>query len=99
MRREISKSGKLIRLSVERWQHIVAEHAEMAGLEEQVMDVICDPLFIFSGGGGELIAVNALASRKWLVVVYREMEDDGFVITAFFTRRTRWFRRRQQVWP
>jgi hypothetical protein len=37
---------------------------------------------------------------KTLVVVYRETgADDGFVITAFLTRRPGSFERRKQVWP
>jgi hypothetical protein len=36
---------------------------------------------------------------KYIVVVYREQENDGFVITAFLTRRIRSLERRKQVWP
>ena len=36
---------------------------------------------------------------KWLVVVYRESGDDGFIITAFMTRRAQTLSRRQQLWP
>ena len=28
-----------------------------------------------------------VSENKYLVVVYKELEDDGFVITAYFTRR------------
>jgi hypothetical protein len=36
---------------------------------------------------------------KHLVVVYREGIEDGFIITAFVTRRVRSLVKRRQVWP
>jgi hypothetical protein len=37
---------------------------------------------------------------KYLVVVYREVsKTDGFVITAFLTKRKRQFERRHRLWP
>jgi hypothetical protein len=38
---------------------------------------------------------------KWLVVIYKEHEElqDGFVITAFLTKRMRSLERRVQIWP
>jgi hypothetical protein len=47
----------------------------------------------------ELAAVREIEEGKWLVAVYREIGEDGFIITAFLTRRARWFERREQVWP
>ena len=36
---------------------------------------------------------------KYIVVVYRELsKGDGFVITAFLTRRRRQFERRRKIW-
>ena len=34
-----------------------------------------------------------------MVVVYRELKDDGFIITAFVTRRVRSLAKRKQLWP
>ena len=34
-----------------------------------------------------------------LVVVYGEQTADGFVITAFLTRRSASLEKRKQVWP
>ncbi|MGQ4649238.1 hypothetical protein [Lyngbya aestuarii] len=43
--------------------------------------------------------MRELKPGRWLVVVYREENDDGFVITAFPTRRINSLNRRQQLWP
>jgi len=36
---------------------------------------------------------------KHLVVVYRESGNDGFIITAFLTRKLSSLERRKQIWP
>ncbi len=94
-----SKNSVPIRLPVERWVHIVEEHPEMEGMRADVLETVRDPQRIVQGGAGELIAVRMVEENKWLVAVYRELDDDGFVITAFLTRRARWFQRRVQIWP
>ena len=95
----ISSRGIAIRLTDERWAHITEEHAELYGLREDLLKVIEEPVRIFEGGAGELLAVRELELGKHLVVVYREQESDGFVITAFLTRRLRSLERRKQLWP
>jgi hypothetical protein len=94
-----SKSGLRIRLTDERWSHITEEHCELAGLRLEVLDTITNPARILMGGGGELIAVRELETGKFLVVVYREQQRDGFIITAFLTRRVGSLSRRKQIWP
>jgi hypothetical protein len=94
-----SKNGIPIRLTDERWTHIAEEHSELTGMRSDVLKAVEEPLRIVEGGAGELLAVRELDLGKYVVVVYREQEDDGFVITAFLTRRVRSLERRKQVWP
>ena len=94
-----SKNGLVIRLTDERWAHITDEHAELTGLRNEVLESIAHPARIIEGGAGELLAVRELQLGKYLVVVYREAVGDGFVITAFLTRRIRSLERRKQLWP
>lgn len=95
----ISKNGVPIRLTDERWAHISEEHAELAEMRQQVLETITAPDRVYLGVAGELLAAKELALGKSLVVVYREMDRDGFVITAFLTRRMASLRRRKQLWP
>ena len=94
-----SKNGVQIRLPDERWAHITEEHSELAGLRPDVLETVSDPLRILLGGDGELLAVREHEPGKFMIVVYRETEADGFVITAFLTRRTASLDRREQLWP
>lgn len=99
IREAVSKNGITIRLTGERWAHITEEHCELAGLRVEVVETVSHPDRVLSGGGGELIAVRELDVGKHLVVVYREDTDDGFIITAFLTRRVRSLEKRRQLWP
>ena len=75
------KNGVSIRLTDERWAHITEEHCEIAGLRSEVLETVLQPERILVGGDGELIALRELEQGKYLVVVYREQVDDGFIIT------------------
>ena len=84
----ISKAGIPIRLTDERWFHIVENHDEVAGYYDEVLLTVEDPDLIVSGYGGALVAAKQLARGKYLAVIYKELSPtDGFVITAYFTSR------------
>ncbi len=93
-----SKHGIPIRLSDERWEHISTEHAELIDQREQVLEAVANPERILAGNAGEQLAVREVETGKWIVVVYRELEDDGFIITAFLTRRNRSLDKREVIW-
>jgi hypothetical protein len=95
----LSKRGILIRLTDERWAHITEEHCELAGLRLEVLETIANPSRILAGHRDELLALREVSPGKHLVVVYRELENDGFVVTAFLTTKTKSLDRRVQVWP
>ena len=94
-----SKNNVIIRLTDERWSHICEEHAELAGLRFDVLEAVVEPERILAGNAGELLALKKQSDGKMLVVVYREDAGDGFVITAFLTRREASLNRRKQLWP
>jgi len=74
-----------IRLTYERWYHIIENHDDMASYFHDVLDTIEKPTFVVRGNKAALKAVRNFGKNNWLVVVYRESsETDGFVITAYF---------------
>jgi hypothetical protein len=87
-------------LPEERWFHITEEHSEMAGYYFDVLETVEDPEAIYKGRSGECIAVREVDRGKHIVVVYKELnQEDGFIITAFLTRRMKQLERRQRIWP
>lgn len=80
-----SVNGAPIRLTYERWYHIIENHDELASYFHEVLDIIEKPELIVRGNKGSLKASKSMGRRKWLVVIYKELsKHDGFVITAYF---------------
>ena len=73
-----------IRLTDERWEHILDSHPEIShGDLDTILDAIENPEYILPGYGGTLVAVVVLGKSSYLHVVYKEVsKDDGFIITA-----------------
>jgi len=91
------KEWNAIRLTDERWAHFTEEHSELAGMRFEVLEVVADPLRVYAGSDGELLAVRD--SNQASFFVYRELASDGFIITAFLTRRVNSLERRSLLWP
>jgi hypothetical protein len=92
-----SKNRVPIRLTEERWQHIIENHDELAECQDDVLGTVENPDWITRGQRGSLIAWRAYGRRGFLCVHYKELtEDDGFVITAYLARRGK---KAQRVWP
>ena len=96
-----SINGIPIRLTTERWQHIISRHPEMASQREQVVETVAKPDMVQQGDFGALLAIRFYATTpltsKLLVVAYREISsEDGFIVTAYLTSRPS--TRRATVW-
>ena len=92
-----SVNGVPIRLTAERWEHIVSNKPYMQSYYEQVLDTIERPTWIEQGYAGTLVAILTRGRRKYLHVVYRELsQKDGFIITAFIAQKAN---RRKRIWP
>ena len=95
-----SKNDVFIRLPETRWFHITEEHSEMAGYYFEVLETVEQPHAIYQCKGGECLAVREVETDKYIVVVYKEVsKTDGFIITAFLSKRKRQFDRKQKLWP
>ncbi len=87
---EIVKSinGVPIRLTDERWVHIVENHDDLAGYYDEVLNTIESPNYVVKGYAQALIALKESGENRFLAVVYKETSnDDGFIITAYFTSK------------
>ena len=102
MEKPVSRNGVSIRITDERWTHVVESHDYMAGNLELVVETIEDPNDIVVGRKGEFIALrhyeSTSISEKTVVAVYREFVDDGFLITAFMTSSPETILRKGVLW-
>jgi hypothetical protein len=93
----ISVNGVAIRLTAERWAHIVEARDELAGRMDEVLAAIESPDWVTRGYHGALVAWKGRGRKRYIAVIYREMSRrNGFVITAFLTSKPR---KKDRIWP
>lgn len=92
-----SINGVPIRLTDERWEHIVSNKPYMYAFDDALLQAIEQPTVLLQGYAGSLVAVLNLARGRFLHVVYKEVSaDDGFVITAYVSPK---YNRDAVIWP
>jgi len=97
----ISKNHVQIRLNGERWYHITTGHPEMSDYYFEILETIENPVIIYKGNYGELIAISdkLVNLEKFIVVVYKEINSlDGFVITAYYSEKMEKFDKKEILW-
>ena len=102
----VSKNGIIIRLTQERWKHIILMHPSLVDKQNKVLGTVKNPDYILKGAAKELLAVSAISKRGYLVVVYKETlllrnketVKDGFIITAYQTTDTLWLFKKEILW-
>lgn len=82
-----SKNDMHVRLTDERWEHIVTEYSELSGLRDLVLQTVNDPEVMLSRNMGEPIALGESEEGIRLTVVCLEAKLDGFVNTSFASGR------------
>jgi hypothetical protein len=79
-----SINGVPIRLTEERWEHILDSHPELASYKETVLEAVENPDYILSSRRGALAAVIVLGRKAFLHVFYVEKgRHDGFILSAY----------------
>ena len=79
-----SINGVPIRLTEERWEHILDSHPELASYRETILDAVENPDYILASRRRALAAVVVLGGRAFLHVFYVEKSRrDGFILSAY----------------
>ena len=65
----------------ERFNHIIKNHPELSGKENNIIEMIENPDIIFEDNFNELLAVKfydktPMSENEYLVVIYKETEND-----------------------
>lgn len=89
-----------IRLTDERWTHIVENHDDVAGYYFDALETVNNPTLVLEGDEDELWAVKYISKRKAFLVIYKESKErhDGFIITAFLTTKIQKLLKRRIIW-
>ncbi len=83
-----SVNGVPIRLTDERWEHILDSHPELASYRETVLDAVENPDYILASRRGAFAAVVVLGRKAFLHVFYIEKDrHDGFILSAWMKRK------------
>ncbi len=100
-----STNGKAVRLTETIWRKIQEHHAEFrdeVGYLTSIQATVERPEYVVTGWGGARIALawceRAPATPKYLAVVYRELNGEGFIIAAFFISRFQRLLKRGVLW-
>lgn len=83
------KSGRKIRLTKEQWSHIREDHPNVEN-QEDIENAVKNPIKTLYLERGKTIYFKYFKNRKdpekFLKVIAKYLNGNGFIITAYFTR-------------
>ncbi len=91
-----------IRLTYERYEHLVTDHPEMVGQIERVGETLLNPDQIVRSRTDEQVELFykhykiTPVTEKFLCAVVKVLENDAFVITVYFTDA---IKKGEILWP
>ena len=84
------KTGRKIRLTKKQWTHIQQDHPDIT--EEQIKEALLKPIKITKEYKNKMFYYRNFEQRKqknkFLRVIVKYLNGDGFIITAYFVSRT-----------
>lgn len=89
------KFGRKIRLTDERYQHIIEKHPEIKGQESKIKGTIKKPELVRKSVYSRDVLLfyrhykRTPVTEKYLAVGIKVLNSGGFVVTAYFTDRVK----------
>ena len=95
----VTYNGKRIRLTEAQMRHTAVFHPESMEHEQLLKETVTMPSVVAAGGSANVRILyrfyqRTAVNRKYLAVVIRELDDEGFILTSYFTDRIR----RKIIW-
>lgn len=86
------KTGRKIRLSKERWQHISSKHSELSSIQklEDIKNTLINPTIIVKHKFDEAkrnYYKYYKDKQRYLTVVVKYLNGEGYISTAFTSRK------------
>jgi len=83
-----TKDGKIIRLAERQWLHIKQRHPEMPNRLDDIEDAITNPTARIQHSEGVTKFYKFMKDEnKYIMAAVKILNGDGFVVTAYKTRR------------
>jgi len=88
-----SKMGKVVSLDENRWRHVL-EHPEMQNQLDRIKKTVVNPEVRESIHDPSVLLFYKLyeetpVTEKYLLVIIKALNREGFIVTAFFADRVR----------
>lgn len=83
--------GRIIRLSDERYRHLVSSHQEMSHQLRKIKETLLSPSKVVQSNSDLNVLLyykrfsQTVVGNKFLCIVVKSMENDYFILTAYFT--------------
>jgi hypothetical protein len=90
----VSKLGKRIRLTEVQWTHMRSRHPELADQIERMKATLVDPDLVYHSPKEDNYHYHKRfkktpVTEKFLLLIVKHLNEEGFVITGFFVSRIR----------
>jgi len=89
-----SYDGKRVRFTRVQWLHIVFFHPEVESEQDKIKQTLKEPEIVVEGATSDTKVCYKMfgvtpVSRKYLAVVVKVLNAEGFIMTSYFTGRIR----------
>ncbi len=83
-----AKNWREIRLTKTQWKHITTRHPEMASMQKEIKLAIENPSTIKAFSDDvEKFYLYLKAENKYIMVAVKTLNGEGFIITAYKTKK------------
>ena len=90
----VSKLGKRIRVTKRYWEYVVAKHESVESLEEEVKETLTNPESVkVSKEDPNVYLYYSRYGKYYLCVVCKDLNSDGFIVTAYLADKIKKGRR------
>ena len=90
------KTGRRIRLTKKQWSHILRRHKDMINYQKEIKETLKNPQQILhhpldkQGRYYFTYIKHKQSQNKYLLVIVKYLNGEGFVITTYFKKNIKW---------
>jgi len=92
----VDKSDRKIRLTERQWKHVLKRHPDMTNYKEEIKETLRNPQVVLPHPYDALgkyyfsYLKHKKGLYKYLLVIVKYLNGDGFVISTYFEKNIKW---------